>query len=211
MSPAPSDLMERRLLVLAPIGKDAALIAATLDKDKIDCVACPDLDRLLLEIDRGVGAVLVAEEALAESDGQLAAWLLRQPAWSDLPVLLLTRAGADSATASHALHTLGNVTLLERPVRIGTLTSAVRSALRARDRQYRARASLEEREEADRRKNQFLAMLAHELRNPLAPIVNSLALLRLTGASQPPASTIEIIDRQVEQMVRLVAGTGRSP
>ncbi|HET9046673.1 MAG TPA: ATP-binding protein [Casimicrobiaceae bacterium] len=204
MNRAPADPLERRLLVLAPIGKDASLIGASLEKDAIDCVACKDLGGLLHEIARGAGAVLVAEEALADHDGQLAAWLTRQPPWSDLPVLLLTRAGADSATASHALRTLGNVTLLERPVRISTLLSAVRSALRARGRQYRARASLEEREEADRRKNQFLAMLAHELRNPLAPIVNSLALLRLTGASQASASTLEIINRQVEQMVRLV-------
>jgi signal transduction histidine kinase/ActR/RegA family two-component response regulator len=203
VSPAPVDRLERRLLVLAPVGKDAALIAATLDRDMVDCVGCDSLDRLLTELDSGAGAVLVAEEALAEGQNALAAWLTRQPVWSDLPLLILTRSGADSATASHALHTLGNVTLLERPVRIGALVSAVRSALRARTRQYRTRADIEEREEADRRKNQFLAMLAHELRNPLAPIVNSLSLLRLTGSAQT-SSAFEIIHRQVEQMVRLV-------
>ena len=204
MSPAPVDRLGRRLLVLAPVGKDAALITATLDRDMVDCVGCDSLDRLLTELDRGAGAVLVAEEALAEGQNALAAWLTRQPVWSDLPLLILTRSGADSATASHALHTLGNVTLLERPVRIGALVSAVRSALRARTRQYRTRADIEEREEADQRKNQFLAMLAHELRNPLAPIVNSLSLLRLTGSSQSTSSAFEIIHRQVEQMVRLV-------
>ncbi len=100
--------------------------------------------------------------------------LAAQPPWSDLPVLLLTRAGADSQIAAQTLRTLGNVTLLERPVRVAALVSAVRSAFRARARQFQARAHLEEREAADERKNRFLATLAHELRNPLAPIRNSL-------------------------------------
>ena len=133
------------------------------------------------ELGRGAAAVLVAEEAIAEDNGRLATLLARQPAWSDLPVLLLTLAGADSPIAARALETLGNVTLLERPVRIAALVSAVRSALRARERQYQARAHLEEREEADERKNEFLATLAHELRNPLAPIRNSLGRCGCAG------------------------------
>ena len=87
----------------------------------------------------------------------------------------------------------------------------MRSALRARDRQYRARAYLLERdraaralEEADRRKDEFLATLAHELRNPLAPIRNSVHILRLTAAPEPPANLYEMMERQVDYMVRLV-------
>jgi signal transduction histidine kinase len=94
---------------------------------------------------------------------------------------------------------------------VAALANAVRSALRARDRQYRARAYLLERdraaralEEADRRKDEFLATLAHELRNPLAPIRNSAYILRLTAASDPSAYLYEIMQRQVDYMVRLV-------
>ena len=59
--------------------------------------------------------------------------------------------------------------------------------------------------EADRRKNEFLAMLAHELRNPLAPILNSVQVLRLAGGnSEPVTSACEMMDRQIRQMVRLV-------
>ncbi|MFT3880715.1 MAG: PAS domain S-box protein [Gemmatales bacterium] len=59
--------------------------------------------------------------------------------------------------------------------------------------------------EADRRKNEFLAMLAHELRNPLAPIRNSLQILRRTaGNEQVVQSASEMMERQVGQMVRLV-------
>src|SRR5690606_24699142 len=96
----------------------------------------------------------------------------------------------------------GNVTLLERPVRIATLASAVRTALRARNRQYQIRTHLAEREQADERKDHFLATLAHELRSPLAPIGNSVSLLRLSG--QAPVVVCEMIERQLRYMVRLV-------
>ncbi|HEX2244219.1 MAG TPA: PAS domain S-box protein, partial [Gammaproteobacteria bacterium] len=65
--------------------------------------------------------------------------------------------------------------------------------------------SQEAMREADRRKDEFLATLAHELRNPLAPIRNSLQILRLSGASKPGIEQVyEMMERQVNQMVRLV-------
>ena len=60
-------------------------------------------------------------------------------------------------------------------------------------------------EEADRRKNEFLATLAHELRNPLAPLRNSLDVIRLRGGDAAAVGQlVEIMDRQVVQMTRLV-------
>lgn len=59
-------------------------------------------------------------------------------------------------------------------------------------------------EEADRRKNEFLAMLGHELRNPLAPIVNSLRILEKDTSPEQSKNMLEIIERQVGQMTRLV-------
>src|SRR5262249_32664427 len=58
---------------------------------------------------------------------------------------------------------------------------------------------------ADRRKDEFLAMLAHELRNPLAPLRNSLHILQMTGADDPTSERIcEMMERQVNQLIRLV-------
>ena len=202
MTGAGRDGLERRLLVLTPVGKDAALIEAALRTDPaVVCAPCRDFEALSGELARGAAMVLIAEEAFAVADDRLAAFVATQPPWSDLPVLLLTRQGADSITVGRALQTLGNVTLLERPVRVATLASAVRSAMRARMRQYETRAHLEEREEADRRKDEFIATLAHELRNPLAPIRNSVDLLRLTGAAP---HLWEMMERQVNHIVRLV-------
>jgi signal transduction histidine kinase len=200
VSSAPTEGLEGRLLILAPVGKDAALIEAML-RGGVACFKCPDMDSLLRELERGAAAVLLAEEALADGDPRLAGLVAQQPPWSDLSVLLLTRHGADSAVVAQAMEALGNVTLLERPVRVAALASAVRSALRGRERQYRTRAHLQEREAADRRKDEFLAALAHELRNPLAPIRTSVGLLRLGG---PAPEVVEIMERQISHLVRLV-------
>jgi signal transduction histidine kinase/DNA-binding response OmpR family regulator len=63
----------------------------------------------------------------------------------------------------------------------------------------------QEVQEADRRKNEFLAMLAHELRNPLAPIRSAVQILRLVGSTDPKVRwSQDVIDRQVQQMARLV-------
>jgi signal transduction histidine kinase/ActR/RegA family two-component response regulator len=196
--------MEHRALILAPLGKDATLIEAVLREADIPCLACSSLEHLACELEQGVATVLVGEEALAEPDGRLEDFLARQPRWSDLPVLLITQPGADSPVVKWALEMLGNVTLLERPMRVAALASAVRSALRSRKRQYETRAHLEEREQADRRKDEFLATLAHELRNPLAPIRNAVSLMRMSGAGAGGTNMWEIMDRQVSHMVRLV-------
>ena len=201
---APVPGLERRLLILAPVGRDGELIEKMLGKEGVDCVVCPSLDRVAFEYERGAAALLLAEEALSERDERAADLVARQPPWSDIPVLILARKGADSATAARALRTLGNVTLLERPVRMAALGSAVLSALRARDRQYQVRAQLQQREEADRRKDAFLAMLAHELRNPLAPIRNSVGILNMLRLGERAAGILEMMDRQVAHISRLV-------
>jgi signal transduction histidine kinase/ActR/RegA family two-component response regulator len=77
-----------------------------------------------------------------------------------------------------------------------TLETALRDALRERERSERAA------QEADRRKDEFLAMLGHELRNPLAPILTAVQLMQLrsTGGDRE----ILVIERQVRHLVRLV-------
>ena len=204
---------ERRVLILTPTGRDAAMTVDLLERAGIDAVACATLAELSREIEVGAAAVLVAEEAIADDQYLLLAPVLtHQPPWSDLPIVVLTSQGADSEPVAHAVRTLGNVTLLERPTRVAALVSAIRTALRARERQYQMRAHMRDREqvaeslnEADRRKDEFLAMLAHELRNPLAPISNAVQVLRLTKTADPVAVRMcEVMQRQVDHMVRLV-------
>jgi signal transduction histidine kinase len=204
---------ETRLVVVAPTGKDGGLIAGVLERVGVPSVPCPDAHALGEEIDAGAAALLVTEEALEHgARAQLTHIVDRQPPWSDIPILVLTRPGADSEMVARARDTLGNVTFLERPIRIAALVSAVQTALRARERQYQIRWYIGERERAeaalraaDARKDEFLATLAHELRNPLAPIRNAVQLLRLKMPSLPEIQWArEVIDRQVRLLSRLV-------
>jgi PAS domain S-box-containing protein len=93
-----------------------------------------------LEIATGAAVAVIAEEALSsESINTLAAGLRGQPPWSDLPIIVLSSTGESSATSDSwlgLLRPLGNVTVIERPVRPATLISVIRSALRSRQRQY---------------------------------------------------------------------------
>jgi signal transduction histidine kinase len=199
--------------ILAPTGKDAALTAAILAKAAIQTRVCADFGCAEEVLAEGADVLLIAEEALDGRKLQHLADLLGQQApWSDLPILVVARPQADSPLIARALEHLGNVTLLERPVRPATLISTIRSALKSRARQYEVRDHLLERErtekalrDADERKDEFLATLAHELRNPLAPIRNSLHLLRLSGAAEPATEQIyDTLERQTGLLVRLV-------
>jgi signal transduction histidine kinase/CheY-like chemotaxis protein len=203
---------DRRFLILAPTRKDAVLTASLLPDGAVGEI-CPTLNELVTEVERGAAAILIAEEWVATSDcARLAEVIAMQPAWSDLPVLVLTRPGADSGEVAEAVRTLGNVTLLERPLRMSTLMSAVRTAVRARERQYQIRGYLADRlqaEEAlriaDQRKDEFLATLGHELRNPLAPMQAGLQLLKLSNLpDERSVRSVDVMERLLQHLVRLV-------
>jgi signal transduction histidine kinase/CheY-like chemotaxis protein len=142
-------------LILAPVGRDAAVAAGMLREANITSVICPDLECLTSELPNGVGFVLVTEEGLLGRDlRKLRAWIDNQPEWSDLPFVLLTHKGGGlerNPEAGRLLDALGNVTFLERPFHPTTLVSLARAALRARLRQYDARARLEELEQSEER------------------------------------------------------------
>lgn len=202
-----------RVLLLSLTRRDATTTAALLHEAGIRSAPCASFDRLLEALADGAAGILVPEETLtpASLDG-LAAALRSHPPWSDLPILVLVRAGGTSASTREAVRTLGNVMLLERPLGLATLVSAVRTALRARRRQYQIRDHFDERlriEEslrlAEQRKDEFLATLGHELRNPLAPLLSGMHLLRLGGLDATrSAHVLDIMERQITQLARLV-------
>lgn len=191
--------MEKRVLIYAPSGQDAMLASKMLTLANVENLITDSVLQLASEMLAGVGAVLTVEEAL--SNGGLKAlgeFVQRQPNWSDLPIVLLTHRGPDSLSVRQAISALGNVTLLERPVRTLTLITSLQSVLRAREKQYQVR-------ETDRRKDEFLASLGHELRNPLAPIRTSMAVLTHLFPNEAPVKKVsDVIERQVTHLTRLV-------
>ena len=202
-----------RVLVLAPTSRDAHLTGAILSEASLACHLCSDLNEARSAIIDGAGVLLLTDD-VAESAAMnpLLATLRAQAKWSDIPIVVLCGSRPDSPAAEHAIDRLGNVTVLEKPVRIATLVSSLRTAIRARRRQYQIRDQLHDLEraearlrDADRRKDEFLATLAHELRNPLAPIRNGLAIMRLAEHDKGAVEQARrMMERQLGQMVHLI-------
>jgi PAS domain S-box-containing protein len=324
---------DERVLILMPTAKDGERTKKALSEVGLECVVCPSLPALCLEIDKGAGVALLPEEAiLADHQRCLQQVLESQPTWSDFPLVVLAGAGSGGARLRESM----NATLIDRPVKFRSLLSVVQAALRLRRHQYTIRDHLAERDrqaealkageerlrrminvdgvavlvwalpegrliganefflrmfgysrtevesgtltwrdltppeyvavseeqlegfaqtgrigpyekeyfrkdrsrawmvfagaslgdgtvveycidvgdrkraeealrEADRKKDDFIALLAHELRNPLAPIRNGLQVLRLaSGDVDAVAQARAMMERQLSHMVRLI-------
>src|ERR1700687_4747919 len=184
------DRSEERILVLAPTGRDAAIACQVLGGAGLTCAACAGGGELWRDIEAGAGRGVLGEEDLS---GWLVQGLLdllgRQEPWSDLPLILIIDGGDASEKALATMSPHSNATILERPVRIYNLVSAVQSSLRARRRQYEVRDLMRSQADTDRRKDEFLAMLGHEIRNPLAAIRNALFILdRVSSPADAPSA-----------------------
>ena len=142
-------------VVFAPHGRDASVASKLLTEAGIPSVTCDELPHLENWLNENAAFVVVTEEALRFADLRgIAARLAAQPAWSDLPFIILTRRAAvpDSRPTSAPFHDIaGNVTLVERPFHPATFISVARTALKGRQRQFEARARMEELREGEER------------------------------------------------------------
>ncbi len=202
---------EHRILLRGSTRLDAAVARELLFRAGIEAWICADLQEVVSEMANGAGALMLTEQSLEEQGIEaLCSALADQPEWSDLPLLVLAREQATPRAIAAILHRFANVTVIERPAQAVALVSAARSALRARRRQYQLRTTLAGLAEAERRKDEFLAMLAHELRNSLAPISTTLSLMEPSVADRdghPSGEAprhLDVIRRQVNHLTGLV-------
>ena len=182
------------MLVLAPTGKDAALTRSVLERAGLACDVLLGPRRGLRGAGgrRGRRAARRGGGRVRSQTGAWTNWLARQPPWSDLPVLVLARPAPTPPPSRRRWTCSATSRCWSGRLRVAALVSAVRTALRARQRQYQIREHLTSIERQRKRparggppQGRVPAILAHELRNPLAPIRNSLHILRLTSQHDP--------------------------
>ncbi len=212
MSDAADAVASERVLILAPTGRDAEMLRERILADGMACEICPDLSALLDGISAGAGVAIIAQEALTVRGAEhLLTTLTAQEPWSDTPILFLAEIRTRwPPRAVPAYFERANVTLLQRPFGVQLFLSSVRSAVRARRRQYQMRDLYRELERALQLGEMFVSILGHDLRNPVGAI--RMAAQAIVGvAPAPPVLgfanriivTSDRMTRMIEQLLDL--------
>ena len=177
---AAHSLVSERAIILAPLGRDGSLALMMLNEAGYGGIVATDLNSLCEALGEGSGVLIIAAEALRGADlGPLLEHLHQQPAWSDLPIVLMTHHGGSEQTgSSHLSGLLGNVTFLERPFHPVTLISLVSAALRGRRRQYEARDRLIDLSESELRLQRTLETLEQQVEERTAQLRHNEEALR---------------------------------
>jgi two-component sensor histidine kinase len=158
-----------RILVLTSRKRDSELACQLFNEAGLSPRACVDDEQLIKEMRAGAGFLVLTDEIVTGSTAQkIRSWVREQPAWSDLPIIVLTAKSGLTVRGQWARDVqegFGNVTLLERPFHPSTVISVARAALQSRRRQYEARDLLDRYELLARE-------LQHRTKNLLAVIVS---------------------------------------
>ena len=172
--------VSERAIILAPLGRDGSLALMMLNEAGYSGIIATDLNMLCDALDEGSGLLIIAAEALRGVDLEpLLEYLHQQPAWSDLPIVLMTHhGGSEQNGSSHLSGLLGNVTFLERPFHPVTLISLVTTALRGRRRQYEARDRLIDLSKSELRLQRTLETLEQQVEERTAQLRNNEEALR---------------------------------
>ncbi|WP_421136689.1 response regulator [Pseudomonas sp. NFX15] len=169
-----------RALILAPRGRDGQIALMMLNEAGFHGVISLDLTGLCAELEHGAGLLLISSEALLGGDLEpLIRLIEQQPAWSDLPIVLMTHHGGPQQNpVSRFGEQLGNVTFLERPFHPVTLISLVTTALRGRRRQYEARDRLIDLSQSELRLQNTLETLEQQVEERTAQLRHNEEVLR---------------------------------
>ena len=172
--------VSERAIILAPLGRDSSLALMMLNEAGYSGIIASDLGTLCEALEHGCGLLIIAAEALRGVDlDPLLEHLHQQPAWSDLPIVLMTHHGGSEQNGSSRFSgLLGNVTFLERPFHPVTLISLVSTALRGRRRQYEARDRLIELSESELRLQRTLETLEQQVEERTAQLRHNEDALR---------------------------------
>jgi signal transduction histidine kinase len=202
------------VLLVTPTGRDAELIQNLLQASSVQSQPMRDVAEAVKALQhREAGALLIAEEALGNQEIALLAMALNeQPAWSALPVLVLTVGGEDTFQSSlqeRQWSSLRNTTVLERPIRPATLLSSVKGALHARSGQYERKLAEAALRQSDKLAavGRLASSIAHEINNPLEAVTNLLYLLDGTTLNQVQRGYLDTARRELARVSEIAAQT----
>ena len=144
------DSHDRKVLVLPPTRRDGDVTCMLLKDAGLDCDVVANAQVLAAHVNSSIGAVVLTDAVVNDPGlGSVLDAIERQPQWSDVPVILLTKPDRQSPNDKRRFQKLTNLTLLDRPTSSRALVSAVATAIRARERQYQIRDQLDSLQEAD--------------------------------------------------------------
>ena len=193
-----------RVLVLSSRTRDSEIACQLFNEAGFSPRVCLATEELIKETRKGAGFIVLTDEVLTGSAAQkIRSWVREQPAWSDLPIIVLTSKsglGASGQWAREVQEGFGNVTLLERPFHPSTVISVARAALQSRRRQYEARDLLDRYELLARE-------LQHRTKNLLAVIV-SIASASLRSGGGGHQAFIERLHALAKAQDLLMEGDG---
>jgi signal transduction histidine kinase len=191
------------VLVLMPVGRDAATVAGLIERTGLRAVICHTVRDVVDHLERIIDVVLLAEEALYGSNvNNLKDWVDRQPQWSDQPFIVLTNHNEGPKFAAfrrELVLSLRNVNFLERPLQTITLQATVISAGRARSRQYETRAYLEAQRGAAVELERLVAERTIELEQ-----ANTKLREEIAGRERAQAALLQA--QKIEALGQLVGG-----
>jgi signal transduction histidine kinase len=218
----PNRAHNHRFVVVAPIGRDGELICALLNSAGYPTVQSATIHDVEMGECAAVLGLIVTDEALA---GEGASSLRRisgsQPAWSDLPMMLLTSGSIGSRSAESAARLrfeIRSLFVLDRPVRKGLLLSAVQVAYTSRLKQLEVRDAADRQIRTDEalRNTERLAMsgqlaatLVHEVNNPLEAIGNLLYLVEASTGLEEAQHFSRLASQELGRISEIINQTLR--
>jgi len=211
-----------RFLVVAPLGRDGELISGFLNKSGYSAERASHLGNAE-EVDPSLllGVVLTDEALLRGGFDAFKKVINAQPAWSDLPSILLTSGSTElgcAAIASRARAEVRSIILLDRPVRKEMLLSAVQLAYNSRQKQLQIRDAAARQFQSDEalRKSEHLAVagrlaatMAHEVNNPLEALGNLLFLVENSSSLEEAHSIGHLAAKEFQRISEIVEHTLR--
>jgi signal transduction histidine kinase len=205
--------IHERILLLSPTDARAASLATVLQATEVSVEQFTTLSPLAEELRNGAGAIIADEDAITEEAVRLlsTAMAQREP-WSNLPIIILTTGEPAAIERLDQLDLFGpatssNVTILERPVHEVTLATVVRSALRARRRQYEVRdlmQNLKTTNEQLRQSQEALQEANETLEERVAARteqVRELALALTTAEQRERARISQVLHDHLQQLI----------